>query len=235
MKASGMILEFVVIGTIAAAVLVLPLWLMPEARPTIPRLTASGVAAAGVAILFLLYFVGTLAHFATWWWWRRVFHRRWFSSWLESDSGTLYLPLAEEAFAENSSPPARELARSLSLPRMPGFILDWCRFYVFQCGASELQVQYLRQFHLYRLAYGPLTAMLIAFLIAIGLAVPAWIEHGPSLPMLLIPALLVLVATSVAAAHHRVGRMWKYLCYSAWVVSRSRGVASTLPESDANG
>lgn len=235
MKDSGMIIEFVVVGAIAVAVLLLPVGFVAESLPALPELTAPAVAALGLIILFLLYFVGTLTHFVTWWWWRRVFHRRWFSSWLESDSGKLYFPLAKEAFREQSSALARDLVRSASSRRGPGFILDWCRFFVFCSGASELQVQYLRQFHLYRLAYGPLTAAVVALLVAVAFSIAAFARSGLSLPMLLVPALVVLVVASVAGANHRVGRMWKYLCYSAWVVSRSSAGRSTVQNIDVKG
>ncbi len=232
---SGMILEFVVIGFIATAVLVAPLGLIAESLPAPPEFTAPGVAAAALVIILLLYFVGTLVHFATWWWWRRLFHRRWFSSWLDSSSGNLYFPLAEEAFHEESSTLSQTHTQRLPSRRKAGFILDWCRFYVFQCGASELQVQYLRQFHLYRIAYGPLSAALLACVVATALSIVALLSSGANLWMLLVPGLLVMIVTSVAGAHHRVGRMWKYLCYSASVVSRSTAVDLAGQHRDENG
>jgi len=218
---SGIILEFVVIGAIAVAVLVLPFGISGELLAAVPNLSTPSLAILAVITLLLLYFLGTITHFATWWWWRRVFHRRWFSTWIHSRSGKLYYPLAEEVFAERASSQSHAGISDAESRRRSGFIMDWCRFVLLESGSSELQVQYLRQFHLYRLAYGPLTAILVAFLLSAWFSVCGLVSDGPRLSMLVAPMLLLLAVLSIFGAHHRAGRMWKYLCYSASVISCS--------------
>jgi hypothetical protein len=111
--------------------------------------------------------------------------------------------LAEKAYKIGGSP----------LGENPGWeaTVEWCRFAILQYGTDDARQEYARQHHLYRVAYGPLSAIGLAFLFGV-----ARVAYEPSswwLPAILLVTLLLLGH----AAWHRGGRMWKSLCYTSYI------------------
>jgi hypothetical protein len=209
MKAADVVLELLVTGSVGL-LLILALGaavgLNLELASILPDQPFSK-AIAGVLALPTVYYLGIAVHHASWWFWRRLFHRRLFAKIFRNDNPRkahkAMRELAEKAYRIGGSP----------LGEDPGWEgrLEWCRFAILQYASEDARREYLRQYHLYRAAYGPLSALALAFLVAL------WrVAYEPGswwLPVIL----LAMVFLFINAAWHRGSRMWKSLCYSAYI------------------
>lgn len=215
MNLSGVVLEFLVIGLVAAAGLGLGLHGLDISVDPVSFDSTPAAAATGIVALLLLYSFGTAAHYLTWIWWKPWLHKRWLAAWAHGDQGELLLRGAEQRFL--ASPLGKSAAGYSKWSRLHqvGVVLDWCRFSVLQSGSEEIRRQYLRQFHLYRIAYGPLAIFTVGTLVY---SVGIFFHAATQVELLLMVAAWAFVVGTSRAAKHRVTRMWKYLGYSVGVL-----------------
>jgi hypothetical protein len=239
MKTADLVLEFVITGSIGLLLVFLLCAALGWHTDSLSVFTDEpfAKAIAGALALPVIYYLGIAVHHASWWFWRRLFHRRLFAQLFKKPKPrrghAAMRELAEKAYKIGGSP----------LGENPGWeaTVEWCRFAILQYGSDDARQEYARQYHLYRVAYGPLSALGLAFLFGV-----VRVAYAPSswwLPALLLVALLLLGH----AAWHRGGRMWKSLCYSSYIAlerssresetsskrtSRGNGVAELRPQAD---
>jgi len=224
MKTADLVLEFVITGGIGLLLTVLLCAAVGWHADSISSFPDDPFAKAVAGALALpgIYYLGIAIHHASWWLWRRLFHRRRFAQIFKKPGPrrayAAMRELAEKAYKMGGSPLGEDPGSEARV--------EWCRFALLQYGSEDARREYARQYHLYRVAYGPLSALGLAFLFGV-----VRVAYEPSswwLPVVLFVALLLLGH----AAWHRGGRMWKSLCYSSYIaLERYRREFETAPKS----
>jgi hypothetical protein len=231
MSFPGIVLEFLVIGTVSAVGVILIACGLEIKLPALPATSSIPAAFLGGASLLVLYYFGTIAHYITWIWWKPWCHRRWLRHWIKTKQGETLFHRAEHEFLRSTTANVSQDYPNWKRWLQAGVVLDWCRFCVFQTGSDELRSQYLRQFHLYRLAYGPLG------ILAVGNAVFSagliWRLKASDWELFSAIAVWILILASFKVGKHRVTRMWKYLAFSKAVLS-DLGVENGSEEVDTS-
>jgi hypothetical protein len=223
MKTADLVLEFLITGSIGLLLIILLCATAGWHAGLLPAFPDEPFAKAIASALALpgIYYLGIGVHHASWWIWRRLFHRRRFAQLFKKAR-----PRREHAAMRELAGKAYELGGS-PLGDDPGWeaTVEWCRFAILQYGSEAARQEYARQYHLYRVAYGPLSALGLAFLFA-----SIRVAYEPSLwwmPLILLVTLLLLGH----AAWQRGGRMWKSLCYSSYIaLERSSRESGKSPE-----
>jgi hypothetical protein len=164
-KAADLVLEFVITGSVGLLLILL----IPVAAgvgnhwdSVLPDDPATR-GLAGVLALPAIYYLGIAVHHASWWLWRRLFHRRRFAqifkSLAPSRSHKAMRELATSAYLMGGSPLGEN-------PTWEARI-EWCRFALLQYASADALREYERQYHLYRVAYGPLSALALGLLFGV--------------------------------------------------------------------
>lgn len=214
MKSADMIIEFFVtgaVGFLGIALFLYQIGVDPMWEYAIPEDAMSKLALGFLAIPVLYYF-GIAVHHASWRMWRPLFHRRWFAAFATHDKYQSLREMATHAHAasEDHAPQLNQAS-----PRHLAFVMDWCRFKTFQQASAQSQREYLRQFHLYRITYGPLSALAIALLGSFWRAGREVASGRPGWSIATVLILLAFLFLLWDSGRHRAFRMWKYSCYCA--------------------
>ncbi len=78
---------------------------------------------------------------------------------------------------------------------------------------APARAQYLRQFHLYRIAYGPVTILAVGGVASVVRASTSLASQHHQMLLALGIASVAIAAINSLMAKHRVTRMWMYLGY----------------------
>ena len=205
MKSANMIVEFLVKGAIGSVSLTLFAYgIVMEFHPAtaIPQ----GVllqALAGVLVLPTLYYASIVFHHASCPVWIRLFHRRWLDTFILHPKYRYFIQIAEVAFTAAGGCDLE----FQGIKKRRKFIMDWRRYEIFQYGSEQLRAEYLKQFHIYRILFGPFCPLAIGILGILWNAILATIYRTPGWDLVVFSLLLGIVLLTCYGGRFRAFRI----------------------------
>jgi len=165
------------------------------------------------AIAPFMFFLGLTFHYLSYAINRPLLHRRLLRRWAKQYAN---LPRLCNSVRGEAEKHWSALSKSEELEMRVGDALEWSRFFLFQHGSDELKRQNIRVFHMYRVAYGSFSPLLLIVTSGlIGFFIPG---RDKSFCIFVATAATICLVGAYIATRNLLKILWRYLAYSTEVL-----------------